>query len=210
MSLSEYTRALNDSLAKANLVPGSAASLIPAGFTPTTKLDVEFEGKLVELGNFFRAGECKQVPTISFAAEPETPLNATYTFILTDPDAPTPDDPKFAFWRHLVLAGVRPRGTEGVASISRPALTEYLGPGPKDDSKPHRYLFLLYREPQDLALTKEDVGGDEFVQRRSFKPAEFAEKHGLRLVGLNWMTCAGDGWKGKSKGDAVEDLPTVA
>jgi phosphatidylethanolamine-binding protein len=62
-------------------------------------------------------------------------------------------------------------------------------------SKPHRYLFLLYREPEGLSLSKEDLGGEEFVQRRSFKPAEFAEAHGLRLVGVNWMYCAGDGWK---------------
>ena len=61
-------------------------------------------------------------------------------------------------------------------------------------SKPHRYLFLLYREPESLSLLKEDVGG-EFVQRRSFRPAEFADKHGLGLVAVNWMTCAGDGWK---------------
>lgn len=61
-------------------------------------------------------------------------------------------------------------------------------------SKPHRYLFLLFREPARLSLTKEDVGGEEFVERRSFKPVEFARKHGLELVGMNWMTCAGDGW----------------
>jgi hypothetical protein len=61
-------------------------------------------------------------------------------------------------------------------------------------SKPHRYLFLLYREPEGLDLKKEDAGGEEFVQRRSFKPAEFAEKFGLKLVSVNWMTCAGDGW----------------
>lgn len=61
-------------------------------------------------------------------------------------------------------------------------------------SKPHRYLFLLYREPEAFDLKKDDVGGEEFVQRRSWKPAEFAEKHGLKLVGVNWMTCAGDGW----------------
>jgi phosphatidylethanolamine-binding protein len=62
-------------------------------------------------------------------------------------------------------------------------------------SGPHRYLFLLYREPENLDLKKEDVGGEEFVDRRSWKPAEFAEKHGLKLVAVNWMTCVGDGWK---------------
>lgn len=74
-------------------------------------------------------------------------------------------------------------------------LTEYLGPGPKDDSKPHRYLFLLFREPEGLKeLSKEDVGGEEFVDRRSFGAEKWIEKYGLELVGVNWMLGAGDGW----------------
>ncbi|KAI0458311.1 phosphatidylethanolamine-binding protein [Xylaria acuta] len=193
MSLDDHLAALTASLAKANLVPGSAAGLIPKGFRPTAKLDVSFGEKAVELGTFLRAGECKQAPTIAFAPEAGAPESASYSFILTDPDAPTPDEPKFAFWRHWVLSGLRPKSVDGAAAPSQ--LTAYLGPGPKDDSKPHRYLFLLYREPKGLSLSKGDVGGEEFVQRRSFKPAEFAERHGLRLVGVNWMYCAGDGWK---------------
>jgi hypothetical protein len=46
-----------------------------------------------------------------------------------------------------------------------------------------------------LDLSKEDVGGEEFVQRRSFDPAPFIAKHNLTLVGVNWMLGAGDGWK---------------
>ncbi|KAI8954639.1 phosphatidylethanolamine-binding protein [Xylaria longipes] len=193
MFLDDHSVVLIASLAKANLVPGSAADLIPEGFRPTTKLNVSFGEKAVELGTFLRAGECKQAPTITFAPEAGAPENASYSFILTDPDAPTPDDPKFAFWRHWVLSGLRPESVDAAAASSE--LTAYLGPGPKDDSKPHRYLFLLYREPEGLGLSKEDVGGEEFVQRRSFKPAEFAARHGLRLVAVNWMYCAGDGWK---------------
>lgn len=62
-------------------------------------------------------------------------------------------------------------------------------------SKPHRYLFLLFREPDGLALSKSDVGGEEFVQRRSFEASDWVRKHGLTLVGMNWMLGAGDGWK---------------
>ncbi|KAI1085032.1 phosphatidylethanolamine-binding protein [Whalleya microplaca] len=197
MSLNDYATALTDSLAKANLVPGSASELVSVDFKPTTKLEISFGSRTVDLGNFFRASECKSPPAISFAAEANAPSSASYTFILTDPDAPTPDDPKFAFWRHYVLSGLQPLSAgQTVVTQTKPALTEYLGPGPKDDSKPHRYLFLLFREPDGLELRKEDVGGEEFVQRRSFRPAEFAQKHGLRLVGVNWMTCAGDGWTG--------------
>ncbi|KAI0127219.1 phosphatidylethanolamine-binding protein [Xylariales sp. AK1849] len=194
--LKDHTTTLSLSLTNASLVPGPASPLISSSFAPTTVLNVAFGAEAVELGTFLRAGECNLAPSISFAPEAGAPSNVSYTLILTDPDAPTPDKPQFAFWRHWVLPGLQPLSGNGAGEVAmtKPALTQYLGPGPKDDSKPHRYLFLLYREPEALHLTKEDVGGEEFVQRRSFKPAEWAEKHGLNLVGFNWMTCAGDGW----------------
>ncbi|KAM5344548.1 hypothetical protein ACJ41O_013083 [Fusarium nematophilum] len=196
MALEEFASALSSSLAEAKLVPGSAAGLIPEDFKPTIKLEVAFGGRAVNLGNLFRAGECKLAPSINFGQESEGASGANYMLLLIDPDAPTPDDPKFAFWRHWVLPGLSPlSGDEKVVAQVQPTLTEYLGPGPKDDSKPHRYLFLLFRQPADLSLTKEDVGGEEFVQRRSFDAAKFVEKNKLRLVGVNWMLGAGDGWK---------------
>jgi phosphatidylethanolamine-binding protein (PEBP) family uncharacterized protein len=75
-----------------------------------------------------------------------------------------------------------------------------LAPGPKDESGPHRYLFLLFREPEGLVLEKQDIGGEEFVDRRSFGAAELVEKKGLELVGVQWMRGVGDGWsEGKSE-----------
>lgn len=132
MEIEEYTKALRDSLSKAGLVPGAAVSLIDEDFTPTTRLDVSFGTKQVALGNFFRAGECKQQPDISFAPEKDG-STASYALILTDPDAPTPDDPKFAFWRHWVLAGLQPSPAGTVEVKADNALTAYLGPGPKDE-----------------------------------------------------------------------------
>ena len=131
MTLEQHSQSLLSSLAKANLVPGPAASLIPDGFTPTVHLDVAFHGRPVELGNLFRASECKTAPGISFTAEATFP-SSSYLLLLVDPDAPTPDDPKFAFWRHWVLPGLQPAGVSSAAQ-TKPPLTEYLGPGPKDE-----------------------------------------------------------------------------
>lgn len=110
---------------------------------------------------------------------------------MADPDAPTPDDPKFAYWRHWVVSNIDLRESASTGKV----LTEFLAPGPKDESKPHRYLYLLYREPEGLKLEKEDVGGEEFIQRRSFQVQEWVQKNGLELVGVNWMLGAGDGWQ---------------
>ncbi|RDW68829.1 YbhB/YbcL family Raf kinase inhibitor-like protein [Aspergillus mulundensis] len=192
MSLQTHAEALTTSLAQAGLISDSAG-LIPNAFTPTTELAVKFGEKAVELGNLFRVSEVKSAPTLSFENEADVPESQLYTLLLVDPDAPTPDDPKFAFWRHWVVSGLT--AAEGLGAESAKVLTEYLGPGPKDESRPHRYLFLLFREPGGLVLSKEDVGGEEFVQRRSFGAKEWVERHGLSLVGVNWMLGAGDGWE---------------
>ena len=73
-------------------------------------------------------------------------------------------------------------------------LTPYLAPGPKDTSGPHRYLFLLFKEPVGFNVEKGNVGGDEFVERRSFGAREWVERGGLELVGVQWMRGVGDGW----------------
>ncbi|GIJ87006.1 hypothetical protein Asppvi_005905 [Aspergillus pseudoviridinutans] len=189
MSLESHTERLAQSLAQASLTTG-LLPFLPQDFKPTTQLHISFNNKQVCLGNLFRASECKTAPSVSFSKEENnSPSSTSYTLLLVDPDAPTPDDPKFAFWRHWVVSGLKAEEANGGT-----ALTEYLGPGPKDDSRPHRYLFLLFRDPEGFALTREDVGGEEFTARRSFKAAEWVERHGLELVGVNWMLGAGDGW----------------
>ncbi|KAL4914627.1 phosphatidylethanolamine-binding protein [Aspergillus aurantiobrunneus] len=188
MALAAHAHALSTSLSAAGLT--ACAPLIPNPFTPTTELGIAFGEKAVALGNLFRVSEVKTAPTVSFAKEANASESQLYTLLLVDPDAPTPEDPKFAYWRHWVVSGLKPG--EGIQPEG--ALTEYLGPGPKDDSSPHRYLFLLFREPEGLALSKEDVGGEEFVQRRSFPAAQWIDRYGLVLVGVNWMLGAGDGW----------------
>ncbi|KAF2682604.1 PEBP-like protein [Lentithecium fluviatile CBS 122367] len=201
MAFQIETPAVLSSLATANLLP---SPLIPQAFKSSVQLSVAFNDKLVAAGNLLRASDCKVAPTVTFTAEVNANANTTYTLMLVDPDAPTPDDPKFAYWRHWVVSSIPNSGSSSDdAAKSGKTLTEYLGPGPKDESKPHRYMFLLYREPEGLKeLTKEDVGGEEFVQRRSFGARKWVEKFGLELVGVNWMLGAGDGWKeeeGKSE-----------
>ena len=186
--------ALIDSLKSASLLP---SKIIPANFTPTYDLNVSFPSKSPTNGSLVRVSEVKEKPSVTFSSS--NPGNAqSFTFLLIDPDAPTPDDPKFSYWRHWVVVNV-PSSASGDGSgdvKDGETLTQYLAPGPKDESGPHRYLFLLFKEPQGFSIQKSDVGGEEFVDRRSFGAKEFVEKHGLELVGLQWMRGVGDGWNG--------------
>ncbi|PSR80160.1 phosphatidylethanolamine-binding protein [Coniella lustricola] len=194
---STYSDRLVTSLKESGLVPGPASThkIISHDFQPRTQLEVSFDGKAVDLGNLFRARECRVAPSVAFQGEDDTNPHATYTLMLVDPDAPTPEDPKYAFWRHWVMTGLQPlSGDSNLVAATKFPVTAYHPPDPKADSHPHRYLFLLFRESRPLDLSKDDIGGEEFEQRRSFHPAEAVSKFGLTLVGFNWMKCAADDW----------------
>lgn len=182
---------LVDSLKSASLLP---SQVIPPGFRPDYELAVSFPAIRPSNGSLVRKSQASETPKVTFSPlSPAESSNQSLTFVLIDPDAPTPDDPKFAYWRHWVVANI----SSSAADVSAgKTLTEYLAPGPKDESGPHRYLFLLFKEPEDLKLEKSDVGGEEFVERRSFTADEFVRKHGLELVGAQWMRGVGDGWNG--------------
>jgi hypothetical protein len=185
------------SLRTASLLP---SPLIPASFAPSYKLSVSFGAFAPQNGELARVGQVKDEPRVTFeriaGGEQEQEKGEegeeSFTFCMLDPDAPTPADPKFAFWRHWVVASIPSSSSEIAAGRT---LTPYLAPGPKDESGPHRYLFLLFREPREGGgLEKEDVGGDEFVDRRSFGAEEIVRRKGLVLVGVQWMRGVGDGW----------------
>jgi hypothetical protein len=69
MSLSFHAQALSDSLARAGLVPGRAATVIPRDFRPSTQLSILFGGKQVDLGNLFRVTEVSTAPSVQFDPE---------------------------------------------------------------------------------------------------------------------------------------------
>lgn len=68
-TLQTHGERLPQTLTDAKLVPGPAAELIPEGFRPTTKIEISYDGKAVDLGNLFRVSETKVQPAISFQRE---------------------------------------------------------------------------------------------------------------------------------------------
>ncbi|CAO2647642.1 Nn.00g085640.m01.CDS01 [Neocucurbitaria sp. VM-36] len=184
---------LLDSLRSANLFP---SKVIPESFAPTFTLSVKFSSISPEHGSLVRVSDVDQQPIVSITSTSSNSnsLAQSFTFMLIDPDAPTPDDPKFAYWRHWVVMNIPSTTSSDITKAGR-TLTPYLAPGPKDESQPHRYLFLLFSQPEGLKLERGDVGGEEFVDRRSFRAEEFVARYGLELLGVQWMRGVGNGWK---------------
>lgn len=166
-SITDYPSALLASLKEAKLVPGPAEVVISPAFTPTFDLKVSFDSKPVSLGKFFKAGECKPVPAVSFSpvsatssttsSTDEQKNDRTYLFMMIDPDAPTPADPKFAFWRHYVVTDL----TVGGGGEDGKVVTEYLAPGPKEE-----YVYLLLSSFSDcrrLAILSRATNSTDFT-----------------------------------------------
>ncbi|KAG7287203.1 hypothetical protein NEMBOFW57_006708 [Staphylotrichum longicolle] len=154
------TTALLDSLKSAHLLP---SKVIPEPFTPTFHLSVRFSNKAVSNGTLVRVHEVQSTPTISISpisppsdkptTTPSSSEKQHFTLMLIDPDAPTPDDPKFAYWRHWVVTNVSVPEGEGddVVGTGR-TLTQYLAPGPKDESGPHRAATALAQDVGSVSI----------------------------------------------------------
>ncbi|KZT54291.1 PEBP-like protein [Calocera cornea HHB12733] len=111
-----------------------------------------------------------------------------YLILTVDPDAPSHSDPKNSPFRHFLQTDLWLRGELSdelpyawkLENESTP-LSEWYPPAPPPGSGPHRYVTLLYAQPDDLDLTFVD-----WDDRKRFNVKRFAERTGLNepLAGL--------------------------
>ncbi|KAK0464777.1 PEBP-like protein [Desarmillaria tabescens] len=116
----------------------------------------------------------------SFALVGRNVGNGPFVIATVDPDAPTPQDPNIAQVRHFLggnfvskhsIAGPTPL-TNTTAAVSN-----WLQPTPPAGSDAHRYIFLVFEQPQDF---NDQVLVDANTPVTSFNISEFGEAVGLR------------------------------
>ncbi|KIM52170.1 hypothetical protein SCLCIDRAFT_1223980 [Scleroderma citrinum Foug A] len=172
-------------------------------FNPSARLVVSWptSDKEASLGNTLTAPETALEPSVAFTPMiTQAPYDeVSYTLVMTDPDAPSRKDPKFAQWRHWLVTGVKaPYPTnldtgDLTAHFTQPATTPYYCPAPPPGSGPHRYVLLLYREPAigvtiaPTAPERKNLPKD----RGQWDAAVFAEEYGLELVAANFFYVEG-------------------
>ncbi|CDH55873.1 ov-16 antigen [Lichtheimia corymbifera JMRC:FSU:9682] len=170
---------LKGALQKANLIP----EVISESFSPSTLLQVTYPNdREVTLGNTLTTDETSQTPEIFFVPpEPE----ASYTLIMTDPDAPSTTDHQYGPWRHWIAVNI---SGSNVADIKEHH-TPYIGPGPGPNTGLHRYLFLLYKQPSPNQ-SFQAMAHENKPDRRCFDLTKFVSEHQLELVAANFFLCA--------------------
>ncbi|KAL1235881.1 Phosphatidylethanolamine-binding protein [Trichinella spiralis] len=70
---------------------------------PTQHLQVKYKsGVQADLGNVLTPTQVKEPPSLNWVATP----GALYTMVMTDPDAPSRQNPKFREWHHWLVANI--------------------------------------------------------------------------------------------------------
>jgi len=87
-------------------------------------------------------------------------------------------------------------GANGFSTLTAPEgsvpMAHWAGPGPPPGSAPHRYVFLLYEQPEGFSA-KEFVpeGGMKLPGRMRFRFEEFEKKTGLgKPIAGNWFVAS--------------------
>lgn len=95
-------------------------------------------GVSAELGNVLTPTQVKDKPTLTWDAE----NGAFYSVLLVDPDAPSRQMPKFREYRHWLVMNI-----PGSSIDQGEEIIGYIGSGPPKNTGLHRYIYLIYKQP---------------------------------------------------------------
>ncbi|KAG1047277.1 hypothetical protein G6F43_010265 [Rhizopus delemar] len=163
---------ISNALKKAEIMP----NIVPEGFSPLTLLDIKYSsGEDVALGNFIKPSDSAEAPKVNFIAPDK---DSQYTLLMVDPDAPSKENPKLSPYRHWVVVNI-PSSTDFAAASQ---MASYIGPAPPPNTRDHRYIFLLYKQPAKYsnfqALSEEPS---------KFDYKAFVQNNKLELVSVNFF-----------------------
>ncbi|KAK3685244.1 phosphatidylethanolamine-binding protein [Podospora appendiculata] len=155
---SEIAKKIQKELKEAEIIP-----TVIDDFTPSLTLQAEWSSdNSALLGNTLKPKKLQDAPSISLydpsgGNEFCTRSGKTYVVTLTDPDAPSRDNPKWSEMCHWIAAGhgvstssSTPTSTGDCLFAEPLALTEleeimpYKAPGPPEKTGKHRYVFFAF------------------------------------------------------------------
>jgi phosphatidylethanolamine-binding protein len=127
--------------------------------------------------------------------------NMTYTITLTDPDAPSRENPKWSEMCHWIATGASVSSTEHCKHCSLQLsfkdlkeIMPYKPPGPPPKTGPHRYVFLVWAPKNgttdQLHLTKPKDRQHWGTGEEGGGVRDWAEENGLVVVGGNFVYAA--------------------
>ncbi|KAJ4296192.1 hypothetical protein N0V90_006236 [Kalmusia sp. IMI 367209] len=147
---------VQEELKKAEIIP-----TVIDDFLPSLTLSVSWKKDSADLGNTIKPKRLQQEPTITLHDETDpdglSTSEISYVVTLTDPDAPSREDPEWSEMCHWIAANVSiaqetvsilPMPIFGAEEYERAGspddVIEYKPPGPPKKTGKHRYVFLVF------------------------------------------------------------------
>jgi len=139
---------------------------------PLHVAEVKFaSGVVLKSGNELTPTQVKDPPS---SVEWPTEEGALYTLCMTDPDAPSRNNPKFREWHHWLVVNI-PENRVGEGKV----LSAYVGSGPPKGTGLHRYVYLIYKQPGPLSTDEKILTNRSGEGRGQFSIRNFAKKYKL-------------------------------
>lgn len=193
MPLVTISSNISEALKKHEVVPEVVDEFSPQGLITVT-YDKATE---VSMGNTLKPSETQTRPSVkvAFTEERAKDPNATYTLVLTDPDAPTKGDKKWSEFCHYLVSGIKLDGVQGdaVSDVTEidcakaNELVSYMGPAPPENTGKHRYVFVLYKEgaaqPKSGLADRPNWG----TGKPGSGAKDYANKNSLTPVAINFF-----------------------
>ncbi|KAK8034510.1 carboxypeptidase Y inhibitor [Apiospora rasikravindrae] len=181
------------------------AEIIPTvidDFTPSFILDAEWSSSnYASLGNTMKVKKLQHAPhiTLSEASDSKASLcgsNMTYIVTLTDPDAPSRDNPKWSEMCHFIATGLTLSSPSDTA-CSKVHFTDlqdiipYKPPGPPPKTGKHRYVFLAFAPAngttEPIHVSKPEDRQHWGTGKEGHGVRDWAKANGLKPVAANFI-----------------------
>lgn len=136
-------------------------------FKASVVVNMQYGSTQIHDGDEMRPAKCADAPSVVFKGQAEK----KYTVIMTDPDPPSPTDPKFREWLHWIVVNIP--GEKGDVTSGK-TVVEYNPPAPPRGT--HRYVLIILEQSGE-------VHAQAPKERKFFKTKTFAKDHSLTPVG---------------------------
>jgi len=164
-------------------------------FEPKCQLQARFlsSGDEVSFGNSITPLNGQGKPSVEISpfpgqdSLPSDLAGKTAYIVMTDPDAPSKDNPEWSEYAHWIAQVTLPNKTEEVVhNKDSKDVLEFAGPAPPEGTGPHRYLLLLLQgDKTDAQAPSERKKWGNSEQRTGVK--QWAEQNGLKPVAANFF-----------------------
>ncbi|XP_061394522.1 protein D3-like [Musca vetustissima] len=139
---------------------------------PMYLLKVTYSGGIsADRGVELTPTQVKDQPNVEWEADSD---DTYYALVMINPDIPSRENPAWREWTHWLVVNIPGNQIE-----NGDVLREYVGSGARKDTGLHRYIILLFKQPEKLEFDEKRHSNTESVGRENFYTRKFMEKYNL-------------------------------